>query len=619
MLYINKRIFGTLSIVLLALMLVFLSTNNNDIKAQEIDIDVGQKLDLTDSIEIKYEDLIISYADQHDTGKNDRSIISKVIQVAPETIPSDWVNGRYPKYYFNIPDGYRALYKPYSHEEDWSWIEDRVITITHGKNSVWDFKADGVRLDFQSMTNNADEKYWAKIYLYEDNVKLFTNSAHTGFVPYEGLVTTGTRVLDNHSITIQDGRLSSGQRHEWYYDQEYTIPVGLDDLVTDDTYIYGKKYTYDDLIVINFDTRGGLEIPPIERKGSDYGIPSMATYYTLIDIGLSVKDLPKPTRDGYVFERWLHDKHTPGDGYTVANNTQFRGNNLKFYALWVPIDEPIKIIFANPPGRGTLDFPRIDGYELGRPYFNITPGTTIPEELLPTVTANPIYDFIGFGIDLSIPLNYDTTIRPEYKEYSHFNVTYNTNGGIAIPKESLEWEHKLGTEQFKSRLPIPKRARYAFDGWYLDPEYTIEVPETINTRLEENRKFYNTTVYAKWVWNAVRVNFEVNWPGNEMSSIVRDKGFVLVSTVPPARPGYDFVGWFYDLELTVEYVGQELYEDEVTLYAAWTKKYNPPIEVPPEDIPPADDTNYTTILYVILGIGLFLLIFAGTKKKKRRR
>src|SRR5690554_1373547 len=68
---------------------------------------------------------------------------------------------------------------------------------------------------------------------------------------------------------------------------------------------------------IHFETNGGREIAPLATDGK------------------SVVDLPKPTREGYIFEGWFYDNYTFREEFTNSSlvDTPIK-KDVTVYAKW---------------------------------------------------------------------------------------------------------------------------------------------------------------------------------------------------------------------------------------------------------------------------------------------
>lgn len=78
-----------------------------------------------------------------------------------------------------------------------------------------------------------------------------------------------------------------------------------------------------------------------------------------------------------------------------------------------------------------------------------------------------------------------------------------------------------------------------------------------------------------------RVTFESNG-GSAVPFMQVEPGSLLEDLATPTKSGYEFLGWFKDLELTEEWQATDVVEDDITLYAKWEDVVDPQIIVSPE-------------------------------------
>ncbi len=204
---------------------------------------------------------------------------------------------------------------------------------------------------------------------------------------------------------------------------------------------------------------------------------------------------------------------------------------------------------------------------------------------------------------VSLPYGFDSVTLTSTWEEVPLEIVYTMNDGTGTKKESVKPTANVMT---------PTRSGYTFDGWYYDSSLTNEISTNKVSDLvfkTENDGKYGTktgivsaylplTLYAKWTKNKVdcptntpsrTISFDTNG-GNKISdvSIVSSKDGNLPT---PTKSGYNFEGWYYDLELTkkvssakyndVTYESKKdsdgcVVTDKVTLYAKWSKKETEP-------------------------------------------
>ncbi|MBP5216802.1 MAG: InlB B-repeat-containing protein, partial [Bacilli bacterium] len=112
----------------------------------------------------------------------------------------------------------------------------------------------------------------------------------------------------------------------------------------------------------------------------------------------------------------------------------------------------------------------------------------------------------------------------------------------------------------------PERENYAFTGWYLDMEATrpFGFEEEINDSL--------LILYAGWNLVTAVITFDPNYEGAETYLGYADVGSPIEEIDDPERTGYDFAYWSYDEAGEEAFDPASLIEEDLILYANWTKK-----------------------------------------------
>ncbi len=142
-------------------------------------------------------------------------------------------------------------------------------------------------------------------------------------------------------------------------------------------------------------------------------------------------------------------------------------------------------------------------------------------------------------------------------------VTFHSNN--ETPSFSVSFE--MGS--YIDQPDIPKKEGYSFLGWFTDPDFQKEW--SFNDTVVND----DVNLYAKWKILIYKVRFESNG-GSRVPLQIFYKGMKKKPLQEPIKKGYDFKGWFTDLQLTNAF---NLYSDEVdqdlTLYASWgLKQFN---------------------------------------------
>ncbi|MDE7384146.1 MAG: InlB B-repeat-containing protein [Anaeroplasmataceae bacterium] len=142
-----------------------------------------------------------------------------------------------------------------------------------------------------------------------------------------------------------------------------------------------------------------------------------------------------------------------------------------------------------------------------------------------------------------------------------YRVEFEINGHGTKP-EAIEDVTKL------PKLSVLQEEGFIFIGWYLDEQFTIAAVE--GELLSSNIK-----VYAKW--EEIIKTYEVRFENNEHGTT--QKKLTEVTQLPDTLPvlteeGYRFDGWFLDEAFETPAVSKMILEEDITLYAKWTKLYH---------------------------------------------
>jgi uncharacterized repeat protein (TIGR02543 family) len=187
------------------------------------------------------------------------------------------------------------------------------------------------------------------------------------------------------------------------------------------------------------------------------------------------------------------------------------------------------------------------------------------------------YTFKGWYTALSggAPVSAATTVTADVTYYARweagapaqFTVTFDANKGKISGKaklvKSVTHKSKLG------KLPAPKRAGYAFKGWYTAKSDGKKI--SANTEVTSN-----TTFYARWQIKSYKATFNANKGKlSGKSKLVRKLKYKskLGKLKTPKRAGYKFKGWY-----TKKSGGKKIKSitkmpaKNVTYYAHWKKK-----------------------------------------------
>lgn len=149
-------------------------------------------------------------------------------------------------------------------------------------------------------------------------------------------------------------------------------------------------------------------------------------------------------------------------------------------------------------------------------------------------------------------------------ELVQYEITYETGAGtndIGNPVKYTLSENDLVLK------PAVAPEGYDFEGWYLEAGYQTKV-ETI-----EAGTTGKITLYARYEFEKFDINYELN--GGKLKGDYAEKFNKTESVVlpTPTKNGYDFKGWFTDIDCTDGNIITSIAkgtEENVTVYAKWT-------------------------------------------------
>ena len=150
-------------------------------------------------------------------------------------------------------------------------------------------------------------------------------------------------------------------------------------------------------------------------------------------------------------------------------------------------------------------------------------------------------------------------------------VTFNKNGYGGEPATIVKTIDKYSKV---AKPSDPTDEQYDFGGWYTEAECTnaFDFTQAVND---------NITLYAKWTEKTppaptqFTITFEANGHGTAPADIIVNKGETATAPDAPTDANYDFGGWYTEAECTNKFDFSQAVNDNITLYAKWTKKTPP--------------------------------------------
>ncbi len=266
--------------------------------------------------------------------------------------------------------------------------------------------------------------------------------------------------------------------------------------------------------------------------------------------------LKDASREEYVFEGWYADAD-----YTTKVEKIEKGSkgNKVFYAKWREITYTIT-------------------YDVNAGVNNSKNPTTYTKATKTITLKNPTkrgYLFEGWYTDEKFTKRVTKIVKGStgdkklHAKWSKktYTITYDLNAGVNSSKNRTHYTIQTPTFTFYN----PTRKGYAFEGWYLDSEFTKKVTEI------ERGSIGNKKLHAKWSKKTYTITYYLN--GGKNSSKNRTHYTIRTATFTfynPTRTGYTFKGWYLDSKFTKKVTEIEKGSTgNKKLYAKWTvNKYN---------------------------------------------
>ena len=398
----------------------------------------------------------------------------------------------------------------------------------------YDFK--GWTLDGQSVTEVA-------IDLYRDITLVANWSATVYEITYElsggtnadGALTTFT--VEGENVILGNATRPGYDFSGWYEDADCTKPITVINVnILQNITVYAKWELVK--FEITYDLGGGV---------------NAGTNPPTFDVVTGNVTLGNATRPGYDFEGWMMN----GKAVTEINVDLLQ--NITLVASWKATVYEITYELdggTNPDGT--------------RLTFTIEEGNVLLDSVRPT---RPGYTFSGWYSDK------DCTVA-----ITVINVTILENITIYADWTAIKYEivYELGADSDTVTHTNPPtfdaatgnvtlgdaiRPGYDFKGWELNGE-TVTV---VNVELLQN-----ITLVANWSATVYEINYQLGTggttpDGTRLTFTVEEENVILDSIVP-TRPGYNFKGWYTSSdysEASVIHVINVTILQNITIYAKW--------------------------------------------------
>lgn len=334
------------------------------------------------------------------------------------------------------------------------------------------------------------------------------------------------------------------------------------------------------------------------------GAPGSQTKTHGTDLTLSST---KPTRNGYKFSKWTTGKD--GSGTSYAPGATYNANaSITLYAQWISACKWTTADACQKANPGyTCKSTGTDGacWDVDKPStytisYNANGGSGAPGSQTKTQGTNLVLSSTKPTRSGYTFVNWNTKGDGTGKSYAP-GATYSTDanltlyaiwktnasGGPVTKKYTIKFDANGGTGTTKevvcdygSKCTLTGNAftrdGYEFTGW--------------NTKSDGNGVSYRdgavvkdlssvdgsiVTLYAKWKANDVDVEEHVitfihNDGTNRITVLAVDDNDTIPFIIPD-RDGYEFAGWYTDVDLTKKYDFTTKVKGDITLYAKWTE------------------------------------------------
>lgn len=253
-----------------------------------------------------------------------------------------------------------------------------------------------------------------------------------------------------------------------------------------------------------------------------------------------------PTIIGYKFNGWYTFESYP-DFYVIEYMPDY---DLNLFGYWIPIQYNIN--YSLDGGTNVLSNP-----------VNFTIENDTIYLLNPTKIGNSFqgwYDneyLTGESIT-SIPQGSigDITLYAKW-EINSYTLTFETYEGSIIEPITQEYNSIVTAPS------DPMKQGYTFAGWFTSQSFTTQY--TFTTMPAQD-----LTLYAKWEPNVYVTTYVLN---NGQQDII-EVDYAGSELLIPTFDGFEFGGWFINVELTIPYESSTFPTQNMTLYTKWYEIFN---------------------------------------------
>ena len=151
---------------------------------------------------------------------------------------------------------------------------------------------------------------------------------------------------------------------------------------------------------------------------------------------------------------------------------------------------------------------------------------------------------------------------------NQYTVILDSNGGGAVTPSTVTATY----DQSLNNLPVPKRLRYVFSGWYDAQAGGKQYVDGNGNSTVKYDKTNDCTLYAQWSDAPLcTVTFEPNGGvlAGKTTSEQRSNDSVQYKPDDPTKEGHTFLGWYKDSACTQPWDFDDWVTGDMTLYAGW--------------------------------------------------
>ena len=395
------------------------------------------------------------------------------------------------------------------------WFTDNV---TYAKE--WQFGTDVVE---DNMTLYAK---WDK-----ETYKVTFDAKGGSPTPQQQTVEYGGKVTKPATEPTRSGYSFKG----WYTSETYTTAWNFEEDTVEDNMTLYARWTKANKV--SFEVNGGTPKPADQN----------------IETGEKVeKPAEEPTKKGHTFRGWYKDRDCT-DEWDFDEDTV--KDDMTLYAKWEV--NTYDVNFDAKGGNPTPSKQEVKYMEKAtKPE---TDPTKEKHAFKGWFTSDSYTKEWNFTVDV---VEDDMTLYAKWVEA--FKVSFDVNGGDGKPDDQMIEDGDKAEEPNKK----PTKRGHRFGGWYKDTDFEDEWD------FDEDVVEEDTELHAKWIPEIYDVTFDAK--GGSPTPSTQHVEYNNKATEPetaPTKQGYNFKGWFTD---DVTYVKEwqfdtDVVENNITLYARWTK------------------------------------------------